>query len=380
MKKRRMMFIPEVNPQSFVFFFEKGNSGTSWSIRDYSIRNCVRERGPRDFHWNADDVHLKAQYSFDAPTVSTDDLTFWHKQTAEFNARYLGKPAPAPVPSIVVVPPARLAAAPSQPESVPSSDAIAVLNLPQLLELPKARKTQDMERILHSPNSEDWVTWNFFQILVKQYPTGWWGHLVSAARRRNPSLSFPFDERSLPALKLWDLVRSPAQYETQSRSRMLSSGNPEWINRAKSPDPVEGLSEIDIAFDHDQFLVFAEAKLGSDVSMNTSYDPQRNQIARNIDCLIEKAGDRVPIFWMIVRDEEPSRAYLQLMDNYKSDPGLLARDLPHRDAATLEKVAQNLTILQWSDFKELVCCPGADFETNSVKLDLERRICGRQAH
>jgi len=31
-KKRRMMFLPEVNPNSFIFFFEKGNSGTSWSI------------------------------------------------------------------------------------------------------------------------------------------------------------------------------------------------------------------------------------------------------------------------------------------------------------------------------------------------------------
>jgi hypothetical protein len=47
-KKRRMMFIPEVNPSLFVFFFERGNSGTSWSIRDYSIRNRVKEYGPRD--------------------------------------------------------------------------------------------------------------------------------------------------------------------------------------------------------------------------------------------------------------------------------------------------------------------------------------------
>jgi hypothetical protein len=47
-KKRRMMFIPEVNSSSFVFFFERGNSGTSWSIRDYSIRNRVKEYGPRD--------------------------------------------------------------------------------------------------------------------------------------------------------------------------------------------------------------------------------------------------------------------------------------------------------------------------------------------
>jgi hypothetical protein len=375
MKKRRMIFIPEVNPKSFVFFFERGNSGTSWSIRDYSIRSCVRERGPRDFHWTTDEIHLKAQYSFDAPTVSTDDLAFWHKQTEELNNRYLGNPAPTP--TVVEAPPARLAAAADQPAPVTKGDAIPILNLPQLLGLPKGRKTQDMERILHSRNSEDWVTWSFFQILLKQYPSGWWGHLVSAARRRNPELDFPFDERSLPTLKLWELVRSPSQYEAQSRARMLASGNPEWIGRAQSPDPVEGSSEIDIAFEHNQFLVFVEAKLGSDVSPSTSYDPGRNQIIRNIDCLIEKAGGKTAIFWMFARDEEPSRAYVQLMNGYKSDPGLLARDLPHRNAAALEKIAQNLTILLWSDFCELVCSPGVDPEANAVKKELERRILVR---
>jgi len=373
MKKRRMMFIPEVNPSSFIFFFESGNSGASWSIRDYSIKNRVKESRQPDFPgWTADEVHLKAQYSFDAPTVQTSDLAFWHKKTDEFNRRYLGKTAAAPV--VVVVPPARVAGAASQPAPNRSGESFPILNLQQLLELPKGRKAQDMERILHSPNSEDWVTWNFFQILLMQYPSGWWGHIVSAARRRNSDLNPRFDDRSLPNPRLWTSVRSPSGYEAQSRARMLASGNPGWVSRGKSPDPVEGSSEIDIAFEHDKFSVFIEAKLGSDVSMGTTYDPQRNQIVRNIDCLIEKAGERTPIFWMLARDEEPSRAYVQLMNNYKSDPSLLHRDLPHRDAEMLTQIAQNLTILVWSDFNELVCSRGVDPETNAVKRELERRI------
>ncbi len=84
MKKRRMMYIPEVNSKSFVLFSRGGNSGVSWSIRDYSIRNCVRERGPHDFQRTADEIHKHAQFSFDAPTVSTTDLGFWHRQTDEF--------------------------------------------------------------------------------------------------------------------------------------------------------------------------------------------------------------------------------------------------------------------------------------------------------
>jgi hypothetical protein len=139
-------------------------------------------------------------------------------------------------------------------------------------------------------------------------------------------------------------------------------------------EPVEGESEIDIVCEHGKFMVFIEAKLGSDVSMRTKYDPQRNQILRNIDCLISKAGNRIPIFWLLVRDEELTRKYVQLINTYKNDAGLLASILTHRDAETLGGIAQNLTIMLWSDFKEVVCAPGTDPETAAVKRELEFRI------
>jgi RNA polymerase sigma factor (sigma-70 family) len=369
-KKRRMMLIPEVNSESFVFFFERGTSGTSWSIRDYSIKNRVKDYGPQVFRWTADEIHQKAQHSLDAPTHHTGDLRFWHEHTRECNRLYLGTPAMAPpVPEAA----ARLT---GQSPTHPSNGTFPVLNLQQLLDLPKGRKSQDMERILHSPKSEDWVTWNFFRVMLGQYPNGWWRHMVSAARRRNPDLAFAFDDRSLPTPRFWSLVRAPSEYEAQSRIRMLASTNPSWVLRAKALEPVEGSSEIDIALEHEKFVLFVEAKLGSDISMSTSYDPQRNQIIRNIDCLIESAGNRTPFFWMLARDEAPGRAYLQLMNNYKANPSFLIRDLPHRDAETLRHIAQNLTIILWSDFKELVCGPGADPETTAVKRELERRILG----
>ena len=111
-------------------------------------------------------------------------------------------------------------------------------------------------------------------------------------------------------------------------------------------------------------------------SMTTTYDPQRNQIIRNIDCLIASAGNRKPLFWLLVRDGAPTRAYIQLINNYKADPSLLVRDLPHRNAKTLRSIAQNLTILLWSDFMEWVCALGFDPETAAVQRELERRILG----
>ena len=157
---------------------------------------------------------------------------------------------------------------------------------------------------------------------------------------------------------------------------MQSSGKAKWVKRAQNPQPVEGPSEIDIIFDHEHFLVYVEAKLGSDVSMRTTYDPQRNQIIRNIDCLIASAGKRKPIFWLLVKDEAPTREYVRLINNYKADPSLLILDLPHRDAETLRDIAQSLTILLWSDFRELVCSPGFDPETTAVQQELEHRILG----
>jgi hypothetical protein len=384
-KKRRMMFIPDVNPTSFVFFFERGTSGTSWSIRDYSIKNRVKELAPHHFHWTADEVHARAVHSIDAPTIATDNLEFWHDFTQKCNAQYLKSEAIPPpagshqtaqleLRSVLVSSSIPVVEHPLQSVPAQRNGSFPVLDLDQLLNSHKGRKTQDMERILHCPNSEDWVTWNFFRILLMQYPNGWWGHLVSAARRRNLEFSFPFDDRSLPRPTLWSAVPSPPAYEAASRVRMRESANREWLLRAQNPDPVEGSSEIDLTFDHDHFLVYIEAKLGSDISRDTKYDPQRNQIARNIDCLIESAGDRTPIFWLMVRDEAPDRAYVQLMRAYNADPTLLVRDLPHRDPLKLNDVARNLTILLWSDFSELVCGPGCDEMSTAVKRELARRI------
>lgn len=373
-KKRRMMFIPDVNSTSFVFFFERGKSGTSWSIRDYSTKSRIKEFGPHDFHWTADEIHQRAVHSIDAPTIHTENLEFWHNFTEKCNHQYLQNPGQDGSATSTLVLPPPLAPCPQMNPVQQPSGTLPVLDLPELLSSPKGRKNQDMNRILHSPDSEDWVTWNFCQIMLRQYPSGWWGHLVSAARRRNADLSFPFDDRSLPRLTHWTSVSAPPEYEAHSRLRMQTSGDREWIARADNPAPVEGPSEIDVTFDHDQFLVYVEAKLGSDISMNTKYDPQRNQIVRNIDCLIENAVGRLPMFWMLARDEAPERAYVQLMKSYKADPFLLARELPHREQAVLDAVAHNLTILLWSDFSELVCGLGWDAKSSAVKRELERRI------
>ena len=64
--------------------------------------------------------------------------------------------------------------------------------------------------------------------------------------------------------------------------------------RAGDPRPVEGDTEVDITIEGSGVLWFLEAKLHSDLSASTTYDPSRNQLARKIDVLLERGADPPP--------------------------------------------------------------------------------------
>jgi len=100
LKKRQMIYIPEVNPTSFVLFFEKGNTGLSWSIHDYSEWGQSNKKGKwnekgqyrlynrTDYKWTAEEVREKAgKDSYDAPPTHTEEYDFWRSSTLEFNKR-----------------------------------------------------------------------------------------------------------------------------------------------------------------------------------------------------------------------------------------------------------------------------------------------------
>lgn len=83
-KKRQMVLVPEISP-SFLFFFEKGTTGYSYSLRDYSVANHVTERRARDFGWTADELRRKATRIFDAPYMDVNLLAEWHSYTSALN-------------------------------------------------------------------------------------------------------------------------------------------------------------------------------------------------------------------------------------------------------------------------------------------------------
>jgi hypothetical protein len=361
--KRRLLYNKRLAPNTFVFFFHKGPSETSWSVRDYSVPGTVGLRYASDFQDAAgriplaSEIRAAAEYDFPAPAHPTTDIDHWHSAIAAKNAEYLNGDAPA---AKAVVPQTQLSDGTLSP-------SFPILNLSKLMASPKARKRGDIERILHSENSEDYVTWNFFQLLNSVPPACWWPALLKLA---GVTLIDPADT---PAVRLWQTTAAPRAYEALSRERMRTSDNLAWCKRSFDMGPVEGPSEIDITFEGRSYIAFVEAKLGSDVSLTTTYDPERNQIARNIDCVLEVCGKRRPFFWMFVRDRQPTRAYVQLMDRYRA-ASELNRSLPHRAVPRLAEIASGLAVVTWSELLALLAGAPRMGVEEEVQRELERRV------
>ena len=121
------------------------------------------------------------------------------------------------------------------------------------------------------------------------------------------------------------------------------------------------------------FAVIFEAKALSDVSTSVSFDPLRNQIVRNVDCLLEKPATsakeldgRDPqrtLFVLLTprlfQERRQSRLYGWLMDEYRRDPSSLERDLPHRRGSDVDwpALARRMGWLTWEDVDDVL--PGA---------------------
>ena len=233
---------------------------------------------------------------------------------------------------------------------------------------PKASKPKDRSSMLQSENSEDWMTWNVLQAL--QVRTDWWPAVVALASRQAPALPGSLALGDPPSVDLWRLVPSPRAYERASRERMANSNNAGWRNRAANQRPVEGPTEVDVVFEGLGLLIFLEAKLSSDISMRTKYDPSRNQIERNIDCVLENAGDRDALFWMFVKERQAESEHSKVLDAYRSETGTLPSRLPHRDPLRLARLVENIALVEWRELFSLI--PDSP-ELADVRAEILRR-------
>ena len=89
MKRRQLIYIPEIEPKTFLFFYYRGDTGLSWSLRDYTVDNPPRVTYAEAYPYSADEIIAKAQYSFDVEAVHTNRVKYWRKKIEELNQKYL---------------------------------------------------------------------------------------------------------------------------------------------------------------------------------------------------------------------------------------------------------------------------------------------------
>lgn len=149
---------------------------------------------------------------------------------------------------------------------------------------------------------------------------------------------------------------------------------PYVLDSAYNKINLEGSTNVDAVLLNSKngFAIIIEAKVLSDISYEITYDTLRNQIARNIDVMLEKNERLCPpldkrdpektLFLLITlklfKDNLSSRLYGYKFHEYKTKPDSISIDLPHRKNYDWKSISDRLGWLTWKDFRNVNknCC------------------------
>jgi hypothetical protein len=245
-----------------------------------------------------------------------------------------------------------------------------------LYEISKACQIQKDERfwtvntfmnIYYSPNRINELCILFVKAFGKKVPISIeinsWEECLSSD---NLKLYFEVDLPSPAFYKkyLYSLYKEDKIQEHQIIPFILAS--------AHEKQTLEGATQVDalILNPDNGFNVLIEAKVLSDISIRITYDVVRNQIARNIDVMLElnerlcaplnKRDPDKSLFLLVTpklfKDNPSSRLYGYKIREYKDkNKGVdaLKRDLPHRVLGKLKDIPSRIGWLTWENFKEV---------------------------
>ena len=149
---------------------------------------------------------------------------------------------------------------------------------------------------------------------------------------------------------------------------------PYVLDSADGKVNLEGATNVDALLlnSRNGFAIIIEAKVVSDISYEITYDTMRNQIARNIDVMLEenkglcypldKRAPEKTLFLLITpklfKDNPSSRLYGYTFKEYNTNPEALSGDLPHREHCDWQNISSRLGWLTWEDFTRVRkdCC------------------------
>lgn len=169
-----------------------------------------------------------------------------------------------------------------------------------------------------------------------------------------------------PRLWLERQIRAPASYLEDVHDRDLVSRHPvRYVREVPRPKTrLEGPTHVDALIkdgEENARYVLVEAKFLSDMSVATSLDPERNQIARNLDVGLDLVGGDASRLYVVLltperfRQPPTSRLYAYKLRDYRVDPHAIRRDLPHRgDEIDWHRLSENLGWASWEDVTRLL--------------------------
>ena len=200
-------------------------------------------------------------------------------------------------------------------------------------------------RDLHSPNSEDAVTWSVFRLLDCHFADSpWLPELLTLAGCRieaagQPEIAFwkhgcPSKERLLWLLNHTQdprVAESGGASEDPKRLSLVRQHLDEYtrhINDGKTRSRrkwiLEGPTEFDVIIRCPGLMVAVEAKLYSDVSTKITWDAGRDQISRVVDVGLEVARQESREFCFLLisdrRQHDPPKHYERLMPECRANP------------------------------------------------------------
>jgi len=171
---------------------------------------------------------------------------------------------------------------------------------------------------------------------------------------------------------------SPSSYVTWLRENLHSRQIVPYVLDAamrESARTLEGATHVDALFVNPSngFAWLIEAKVLSDVSYSISFDNYRNQIARNIDVMIDNTSQsgagldvRSPersLFALLTpggfKSCPNSRLYGWLIHEYQTDSSSLQRDLPHRSDMDWDGLSRRIGWFTFEDVERVrpgTCC------------------------
>ena len=146
----------------------------------------------------------------------------------------------------------------------------------------------------------------------------------------------------------------------------------EQAKMRKENQPLEGKTHVDAFVQTDKLLIFFEIKFTSDISYDTTFNPERNQLARLVDVGLEvnkHNGKQVLVILSAPRRffEKKSRLYYYKIAEY-THPEKIKEDINWRSLSTIR---DNVLAVRWVALEDLIEALYKDFEHEDKKEALE---------